>query len=771
MKRIVLGVAVMATLLSGPAIWAAAADEPAALPGTFNIPFKHELLNVHPRLLFSKDDMARWAKEGQDDEKFIWAAGASDFKNWRAEAVPTTGDPWNFGSEWQRLGWWHGTGVDLLYAKTGDMADAHHAIDLMMAMCKSEHWEVSDETDYGMGTGHLMSTVALIYDTTYDLLTEQQRQIVRHRLWLAADRMYNYGFNEFKKIPNATVRYWQQDSQNNHRWHRVCGYMMACLAIYGEEPGIDGYLDDAIKQTQFITQWLPEDGSNHEGVGYQAFGMQFLVPACVAMDRCLGIDTIRTHPCFHEVPYFRAHMITPDGQHMWNFGDGNWGTYSFNHYNFELAWQWHDPMAQALMLRDFQLSPESSFSQAFTLLWYHPSLKPGDLELLPTWRYFPDLDIAAFRQSWTDTNALATFFKCGNYGGRLMNEYRDSFQPPHYLNVAHDYPDANEFLFTWRGHVFATNTGGKQTSEHNTILVNGKGQDGEQEGGYLQPIENMSKRARIEQCFGAPGFGMVRGEAGGYYPALSKFSRTLLYVDNAYLVVADDVQARQPAAIDWLYHGEGQWTAAGKLSWLIAQGQDKVRLTLAAAPAELTAKLAAGSQDRRGGGTSLLTASYKGDRLRLVAVMAPQSAAPAEIVSCQETPKGFVLKIKRGDLVDLVAIGPTADAQGEIQSDAEAAVVTLRDGKAVKAMIVAGTTLTAGSAKLHFSQSSSILADATSGKLWVSAPLGAKAGPVSCAPVGMDVKSVNGQPVPAGAVEFPVTAMDWKELQDKLLNY
>ena len=27
-------------------------------------------------------------------------------------------------------------------------------------------------------------------------------------------------------------------------------------------------------------------------------------------------------------------MVTPDGQHMWNFGDGDWGTYSFNHYNF-----------------------------------------------------------------------------------------------------------------------------------------------------------------------------------------------------------------------------------------------------------------------------------------------------------------------------------------------------------------------------------------------------------------------------------------------------
>ena len=155
------------------------------------------------------------------------------------------------------------------------------------------------------------------------------------------------------------------------------------------------------------------------------------------------------------------------------------------------------------MLRDFQLSPESYFYQAFTLLWYHPSLKPGDLALLPTWRYFPDLDIAAFRQSWTDPDALATFFKCGNYGGVEINKYAESFTPVHYVNVAHDYPDAGDFLLAWRGHLFATNTGGKHTSGFNTILVNGKGQDGEGEG-YTQPVPNMGQRAASSSASARP---------------------------------------------------------------------------------------------------------------------------------------------------------------------------------------------------------------------------------------------------------------------------
>ncbi len=130
-----------------------------------------------------------------------------------------------------------------------------------------------------------------------------------------------------------------------------------------------------------------------------------------------------------------------------------------------------------------------------------------------------------------------------------------------------------------------------------------------------------------------------------------------------------------------------------------------------------------------------------------------------------------MLKIKRGDLVDLVAVGPTPKGEGGIKTDAEAAVVTLKDGKAVKAMIVAGKSLAAGDAMLLFDQPSNVLADAAAGKLTLSAPLGQKAGPVRCDASGLAIQSVNGQPIPAGAAEFQATAMDWKELQDKLLDY
>jgi hypothetical protein len=738
----------------------AVAEEPAALSGTFAIPFKKDLLKVHPRLLYSKDDMASWPKTTRTDQKFIWDVGAGYFKVCESP-IDTKGEPWNQGDGWQKFGWWRGVTTVQLYAKTGEKKYADNAIALMMAMCASEHWELGGEQDYGMGTGNIMATVAIIYDTTYDLLTDAQRATVRKRLWLAADRFYNYGFHEFKKLPKPDVRYWENDPQNNHRWHRLCGYMLGCLAIYGEEPGIDGYLDDAIKEANFVQKWLPEDGSCHESAAYQAFGTQFLVPTFVAMDRCLGNDAIRKHPFFHEAPYFRAHMVTPNGLNMWSFGDGDAGTYYFAHYNFKLAAEWRDEIAQALHLRNFALSEDSYSYHGFSLIWHDPSLKAGDLSKLATSRYFPDMEIATFRQSWTDPKALAAFFKCSPYGGHQLNAYRDSFNPPHYVNVAHDHPDAGEFLLAWDGQLFAMETSeDKQTRHHNTIMVNGKGQEGEGDA-YTQPIPNMGTRAKIEQYFGAAGYGMARGEAGKYYKDLSRFARTFLYVDDAYLLAIDEIKAPKPASVDWLYHCDGQWTEAGKAAWTIAKGPSKVRVSIAY-PEDITAKTAPE------GKMTTLTASKNGADLRMVMLVAPQSANPAEIVQCKPTPGGFVLQVKRGDMTDWIAVGPCDTP--EIKSDGEVGCITTKGAKVVKMMLIKGKGIEGGKASLRFDQAVNALADSASGKLTISAPLRDKAGQTSMTATEVSVKSANGQPLagaPAGSA-VKVTLPTWKEKQDAL---
>jgi len=72
-------------------------------------------------------------------------------------------------------------------------------------------------------------------------------------------------------------------------------------------------------------------------------------------------------------------------------------------------------------------------------------------------------------------------FKCGTYGGYMINEYRNA-NNFRYISVAHDDPDANSFLISIGGGLVVETSRyrkKKLTRSHNTILVNGIDQRGE----------------------------------------------------------------------------------------------------------------------------------------------------------------------------------------------------------------------------------------------------------------------------------------------------
>jgi hypothetical protein len=75
---------------------------------------------------------------------------------------------------------------------------------------------------------------------------------------------------------NPGPHYWQQDPQNNHRWHRNAGLLLAVLAAYRGEVD-DWLLTHAAKEVQFVVNWLPDDGSTHESPTYLVFGGSHLL--------------------------------------------------------------------------------------------------------------------------------------------------------------------------------------------------------------------------------------------------------------------------------------------------------------------------------------------------------------------------------------------------------------------------------------------------------------------------------------------------------------
>ncbi len=230
------------------------------------------------------------------------------------------------------------------------------------------------------------------------------------------------------------------------------------------------------------------------------------------------------------------------------------------------------------------------------LAFYDPTVPAGDYKAVPTYRLFPDLGAATMRDSWED-NAVALAFKCGPYGGRKLNAYRqtvlDDKGQPHYINVAHDDPDANSFsLATAGGFLFHPGLYSlhKVTSSQNSITIDGKGQVNEGDD-FTQPVDGVDMRTLAYLTgwkVGDQGRIVIEGEAGPSYigmnaqqlrdwrkldppapgatagaaaasPAprpfpdavLQRYRRTVAYLPGDYILILDDIRARGPHEIMW----------------------------------------------------------------------------------------------------------------------------------------------------------------------------------------------------------------------------
>jgi hypothetical protein len=501
----------------------------------------------HPRLLFSAADVPAMKQFAQGEGKQFFDRLLEYLPSCRA---PEAAEYLTDDTDGLRQGLWRMPTVALHYVLTGDPQSRERAAGYLQYFIAQEHWQLGPEQDAGMGSANIFAGFALTYDWLYNDLDPALREQARQKLLLMARRQYYAGHLQLRSVSN----YWQQDPQNNHRWHRDAGLSLAVLAVAGDGPG-DGWLRArTYDELRFIHQWLPEDGTCHESPGYMVFGGPYLTLAMQASDHCFGTHYL-DHPFFKNTTLFRLHTLLPDYADAFPFGDAGGAGY-FNNYFFKCTAQNRQADLQDGLERFLKASPDSFTYGWFSLLWYRP-LRGGSLEHVPTTALYPDLGVALVRESW-NTNAVGAMFKCGPYGGQTLNEYRNA-NGFHYVNVAHDDPDANMFVIFADRQLLADDdrySTNKITSNHNTILVNGKGQKGEG-GGWTQPLGgvDMSSLARLTTWKSTGDIVVAEGEAAGLYDGLSRYRRTFIWVRGGYILVLDDIRAEQPADLTWLVQG------------------------------------------------------------------------------------------------------------------------------------------------------------------------------------------------------------------------
>jgi hypothetical protein len=315
---------------------------------------------------------------------------------------------------------------------------------------------------------------------------------------------------------------------------------------------------------ELIAKWLPEDGSSHEGAGYQAFGFLRLALAMRIMDRVFGTDYQKS-PALRHAWEQQVYWAAPGRSGDISFGDDSnddGGGYNWDDAGFFIGpLLSRDADAQAALTARMEVRRRRAKKPDLLpwdlLTFYDPTLAGGDAARLPTQHLLPDLGAVSMRDAWTP-EAVALTFKCGPYGGERLNAYAMRGGTWTYVNVAHDDPDANGFALGMAGDLVihpGSYSMPKWTEGTSTILVDGKGQVNEGSG-YTQPVKNTDMRTLSYLTawkVGDHGRCIVEGEAAkAYAGALQRYRRTALYLPGDYILILDDIVADQPHAITWL---------------------------------------------------------------------------------------------------------------------------------------------------------------------------------------------------------------------------
>lgn len=525
------------------------------------IKLKPELEGVHPRLIFTKDEIQQLGTHVADNDilRVNWETTLIQGKRQKAD----TKSPADiFTNDTPALvsagGRYPNAAVAYMIEPTEELKQ--NIVGILEMYLNEPFWNRAKEVDSNMGAANNMLAAALLFDAVANDLAPEFKKQFAEKLLEKARRMYYIGHQQ-KALD--VHKYWQQDPANNHRWHRAAGTIAALLAIQDIE-GIEAewMLEQMKAEMDFLVKWFPHDGDCHEGTGYQVFGFHFLAIAASMMDRNTGTDYLSA-PGFRNAWKQQIYSNIPGAKGFMTYGDnpnrvgGKPGFGSYQPAFFICpklsrdadvqaaleAWYYRDAMGdKGLVASDYPW---------MMLFYYDPTLKPGAFKDLPPHLLMADMGVAYMRNSW-DPDAVLMMFKCGPYGGYTLNQYRNELDF-HYVNIAHDDPDANSVsiaqgddLVLHPGVYFTT----KLTANHNTILVDGKGQI--QEGdSYTQPVPktDMTTLSYLTGWKESDGRIIVEGEAGAAYPGLDQYRRSAVWMPGEYVLLLDNVVAPKESNI------------------------------------------------------------------------------------------------------------------------------------------------------------------------------------------------------------------------------
>jgi hypothetical protein len=282
------------------------------------------------------------------------------------------------------------------YRMTDSMHYADRAYQELTAVAAFPDWNPSHFLD----VGEMTHAFAIAYDWLYDAWTQEQRGIIRQAI-------ITHGLNAY--LTGHEESAWWLFSEYN--WNTVTngGIGMGALALASTDSLLAW---DIINKTLMSMEgagsvaMFGPDGAWAESPGYWTYATRYLFTYTASLETALGSTFwILDVPGISETGGFPVYMTGPTWR-LFNYADGGDGRIRAP-WLFWLGEKFSNPLYH-------WFQTESASPKPLDIIWYQSSgASPTELDL-PLDKYYRKVEVATFRSSWSDPDALFAGFKAGD---------------------------------------------------------------------------------------------------------------------------------------------------------------------------------------------------------------------------------------------------------------------------------------------------------------------------------------------------------------------
>jgi len=424
-----------------------------------------------------------------------------------------------------------------------------------------------NDRSHFLDTAEMTAAFAIGYDWLYDAWDEEERQFLKLAMVEKGLKPGAECLNGVRaKSSSTSSTSWPVMKGSN--WTVVCGggLSMAALAIMEDEPELSSFIvSQSLRALENLLPYFAPDGGWEEGPGYWHYTVKYLTFFMKSLETAVGTNYGYTSVNgVSKTAYFPSYISSFNGP--FNYGDSSSVLINSPEIFYYADVLSDDNLAK---VRLEQMEMYNWNGTVYDLMYFNPAKVSAETDLSLDAK-ISNVELASFRSSWTDKNALFAAIRGG------------------WNNNGHGNLDSGAFVLDALGERWALDLGSEDYNLPNYWKVYGGRCDYYRiraEGHNTVVVNPISEYDQIIDSF-APVEVFESKEKGGYAvvdmkPALgeenvSSAIRGLKMNENrTSIVLQDEITFRKPSQFYWFMHtrADVQVSEDGKSAQLSMNGK------------------------------------------------------------------------------------------------------------------------------------------------------------------------------------------------------